>query len=107
MQTKAIEILKLAGGVTQDAAPDNLKKFLSKGVTAKRVFHCCGGCRMGDDAKTSVVNRDCRLHDVENVFLADGSIFPTGSGVNPTLTIQANAFRVGARIVELSKSNVV
>lgn len=98
---KAAEILKLAGGLTLGDAPHELKPFLGKGVTANRMFHGSGGCRFGDDAKTSVLDRDCKVHGISNLFVTDGSFMPTGSGVNPTLTIQANALRVGQRIPEL------
>jgi len=56
--------------------------------------------RMGNDADTSVFNRDCRAHEVDNLYAVDGSIFPTSTGVNPTLTIMANAWRVAEGIVE-------
>lgn len=57
-----------------------------------------GGCRFGDDPKTSVLDRDCRVHDVENLYVSDGSFMPTGGSVPPTFTIYANAFRVAERI---------
>ena len=58
-----------------------------------------GGCRFGKDPKTSVLNSNCRAHDVENLYLSDGSFMPTGGSVPYTWTIYANAFRVGDRIV--------
>lgn len=61
--------------------------------------HQAGTCRMGRDAKTSVVNEHCRVHDVDNVFLADGSVHVTNGGFNPVLTIMANAYRVSSYIV--------
>jgi choline dehydrogenase-like flavoprotein len=54
--------------------------------------------RMGNDAESSVLNRDCRAHEVENLYAVDGSPFPTSTGVNPTLTIMANAWRVAEGI---------
>lgn len=60
-----------------------------------------GGCRFGHDAKTSVLNADCRAHDVENLYITDGSFMPTGGSVPYTWTIYANAFRVAARIKEV------
>ncbi len=51
--------------------------------------------RMGDDPNTSVVNRYGQSHDVKNLFACDGSIFTTGGGENPTLTIVALAMREG------------
>lgn len=53
-----------------------------------------GGCRFGKDAKTSVLNEQCRAHEVENLFITDGSFMPTGGSVTYTFTIYANAFRV-------------
>ena len=60
--------------------------------------HLHGTCRAGEDPRTSVVNRDGRLHSVENVYVADGSYMPYPGGLNPTLTIQANALRI-ARLI--------
>jgi choline dehydrogenase-like flavoprotein len=54
--------------------------------------HQAGTCRMGDDPKTSVVNRFCQLHDVDNVFVMDGSVHVTNGGFNPALTILAMAY---------------
>lgn len=58
-----------------------------------------GGCRFGDDPETSVLDRDCRVHSAENVFVSDGSFMPTGGSVPYTWTIYANAFRVADHIV--------
>ncbi|MCU1730124.1 MULTISPECIES: GMC oxidoreductase [unclassified Pseudomonas] len=60
--------------------------------------HLHGTCRAGDDARTSVVDRDGKLHSLENVYVADGSYMPYPGGVNPTLTIQANALRIARQI---------
>jgi choline dehydrogenase-like flavoprotein len=55
--------------------------------------HVLGTCRMGTDPETSVVGPDCRSHDLPNLWVCDGSVFPTGGAVNPSLTIQAIATR--------------
>ena len=60
--------------------------------------HQAGTCRMGNDAKTSVVDRDCRVHELENVYVVDASVNVTNGGFNPVLTIMANAYRVGEQI---------
>lgn len=60
--------------------------------------HQAGTCRMGNDPKTSVVNRDCQMHEIDNLFIADGSVNVTNGAFNPALTILANAYRVGERI---------
>ena len=53
-----------------------------------------GGCRFGRDCKTSVLDPNCRVHEVENLFVTDGSFMPTGGSVPYTWTIYANSFRV-------------
>lgn len=60
--------------------------------------HAMGSCRMGRDAKASVVNEFCQSHDVPNLFVCDTSVFVTGSGVNPTLTAMAIANRAAEHI---------
>ncbi len=61
--------------------------------------HIMGTLRFGPDPKTSVCNADGRFHDVGNLWAADGSLFPTSSGYNPTLTIVALACRVAGAMV--------
>ncbi|MDG0024885.1 GMC family oxidoreductase [Trinickia sp. Y13] len=63
--------------------------------------HLNGTARMGDDPSTSVVNADCRSWDIPNLWICDGSVFPTVGGVNPSLTIQAIACRTADRIAAL------
>jgi len=53
-----------------------------------------GGCRFGNDIKASVLDKDCRVHDVDNLYVSDGSFMPTGGSVPYTWTIYANSFRV-------------
>ncbi|WP_176057659.1 GMC family oxidoreductase [Paraburkholderia sp. BCC1876] len=64
--------------------------------------HLNGTARMGDDPSRSVVDADCRSWDIRNLWICDGSVFPTVGGVNPSLTIQAIACRTAERIVELA-----
>ncbi|MDP9381606.1 MAG: GMC family oxidoreductase, partial [Chloroflexota bacterium] len=65
--------------------------------------HLMGGCRMGSDRNNSVVDEWCRSWDVPNLFVCDGSVFVTSSGVNPSLTIQAIAARTADYITEAAK----
>jgi choline dehydrogenase-like flavoprotein len=65
--------------------------------------HQAGTCRMGNDPKTSVVNDYGRIHDVDNVFVADGSVHVTNGGFNPVLTIMATAYRASEHIVNTWK----
>jgi choline dehydrogenase-like flavoprotein len=74
-------------------------------VGATRIFrqeddtnHLAGTARMGSDAAASVVNADCRSWDIPNLWVCDGSVFPTSGGVNPSLTITAIALRTADRI---------
>ncbi|MDQ6702042.1 MAG: GMC family oxidoreductase, partial [Pseudomonadota bacterium] len=81
---KMSEILRAAGG--EDV------------WSANRTAHLMGTCRMGRDPRASVVDGDGRAHDMPNLFICDGSVFPTSGGVNPSLTIQAIAARTADRI---------
>lgn len=65
--------------------------------------HQHGTTRMGDDPETSVLNRWCQSHEVGNLFVVDGSSFPTSTGANPTLTIMANAWRVAEHIADIGQ----
>jgi choline dehydrogenase-like flavoprotein len=58
-----------------------------------------GGCRFGNEPAHSVLDRNCRVHDCDNVYVSDGSFMPTGGSVPYTFTIYANAFRVADRIL--------
>jgi choline dehydrogenase-like flavoprotein len=61
--------------------------------------HQAGTCRMGNDPKTSVVNRYCQVHDIDNLFIVDGSVHVTNGGFNPVLTIMAIAYHASEHIV--------
>jgi choline dehydrogenase-like flavoprotein len=65
--------------------------------------HVHGTCRMGADPSRSVLDRHCRAHDVKNLWVVDGSCFPTAGGYNPTLTLLANAYRVAEHFVAEAK----
>jgi choline dehydrogenase-like flavoprotein len=64
--------------------------------------HLLGTCRMGAEADSSVVNGDGRSWEIRNLWICDGSLFPTCGGVNPSLTIQALACRMADRIKDLA-----
>jgi len=67
----------------------------------KETAHINGTARMGDDPRNSVVNADCKSWDIPNLWICDGSVFPTVGGVNPSLTIQAIACRTADRIKQM------
>jgi len=62
--------------------------------------HQVGTCKFGDDPKSSVLDLNCRAHDLDNLYVVDGSFFVSSGAVNPTLTIIANALRVGDHLLE-------
>ncbi len=61
--------------------------------------HSCGTLRFGHDPETSVLDRNCRLHGFRNLYVTDSSFMPSSLGINPSLTIAANALRVGDHIL--------
>ena len=68
--------------------------------------HQCGTAVAGTDPATSVVDRDCRAHEVDNLWIIDGSFFPSSAALNPALTIAANALRVAPKIAEATRGGV-
>ena len=60
----------------------------------------CGTCRFGDDPAESVLDLNCRTHDIDNLYVVDGSFFPSNASVSPALTIIANALRVGDHLIQ-------
>jgi choline dehydrogenase-like flavoprotein len=69
--------------------------YLSENALARIANHILGGARFGTDCNDSVLDVNCRAWKFDNLYVTDGSFMPTSGGANPTLTIQANAFRVG------------
>ncbi|HIP47334.1 MAG TPA: GMC family oxidoreductase [Campylobacterales bacterium] len=70
-------------------------KYITEGISPYPPQNLqAGGCRFGDDPKTSVLDKECRAHEVKNLFVTDGSFMPTGGSVPFTWTIYANSFRV-------------
>ena len=85
---------KLMDVLEQKLRAIGFDRFLRVPMPISVVNHQCGTCRMGNDPATSVVDRAGRAHDLDNLYLADASVFPAAGATNPTLTIAANAFRV-------------
>ncbi|MEM7761030.1 MAG: GMC family oxidoreductase [Cyanobacteria bacterium P01_A01_bin.40] len=86
------EILKAVDKATKHIIPFSI--YPRSYIPLSAVGHQCGTCRFGSDPATSVLNLNCRTHDLNNLYVVDSSFFPSISGVNPTLTIIANAIRV-------------
>ena len=77
--------------------------YLKKKIPLEGVAHQVGTCRFGSDPKTNVLDLNCKTHDVDNLYVVDGSFFPSSAAVNPSLTIMANALRVGEHLIDLMK----
>jgi choline dehydrogenase-like flavoprotein len=92
---RSIEILEAAGAKNVWAPPVN---------DSRGGAHNRGTCRMGNDPKTSVVDRYHRAHDVPNLFIVDGSNMVTGGRNHPTMTIQALAFRAADHLIRAAKT---
>jgi len=95
---RSLELLDAAGCVQKWAYPN--------GDTSAAV-HLLGTCRMGNDPKTSVVDKHHRAHDVPNLFIVDGSSFVTSGRNQPTCTIQALAYRAADQITRLAKAGEI
>ncbi|HXM92723.1 MAG TPA: GMC family oxidoreductase [Candidatus Dormibacteraeota bacterium] len=84
-------------------ATDAKQKWASPVEEQDFAYHLLGTCRMGNDPRTSVINPDHRTHDIKNLFLCDGSTLVTSGRGQPTMTIQALAYRAADRITALAK----
>jgi choline dehydrogenase-like flavoprotein len=85
------------GGVTDQIGSGAV---FGKDELARCANHILGGARFGANHQDSVLDPDCCAWGFDNLFVTDGSFMPTSGGANPTLTIQANAFRVALKIAE-------
>jgi choline dehydrogenase-like flavoprotein len=74
--------------------------FVGQRIPLAGVAHQNGTIRFGQDPKTSALDVNCKAHDLDNLYVVDGSFFPSSGAVNPALTIMANALRVAERIAE-------
>ncbi len=74
--------------------------YMKNDIPVAGVAHQAGTCRFGADPATSVLNIDCRAHEVDNLYAADTSVFPSIGAVNPALTAMANSLRVGDHLLE-------
>ena len=95
---RALELLDAAGAQ---------KKWAIEPQESTASVHLMGTCRMGNDPKTSVVDKYHRAYDVPNLFIVDGSSFVTSGRNQPTCTIQALAYRASDYIARMAKSGII
>ena len=74
--------------------------YLKNEIPVAGVAHQAGTARMGAEADSSVVNPECRAHEVDNLYIVDTSVFPSIGAVNPALTAMANSLRVGDHLLD-------
>ena len=74
--------------------------YMKSDIPIAGVAHQAGTCRMGTDPATSVLDTNCKTHEVDNLYVVDTSFFPSIGAVNPALTAMANAIRVGDHLLE-------
>ena len=77
------------------------KHYLSRKVPLSGLAHQCGSCRFGENPDNSVLDINCKAHDLDNLYVVDSSFFPSSAAVNPSLTIIANALRVGDHLASI------
>ncbi len=73
--------------------------YMKSDIPIAGVAHQAGTCRFGSDPATSVLDTDCKAHELDNLYIADASILPSIGAVNPALTVMANALRVGDHLL--------
>ena len=81
----------------EDLIPRNL--YMKNEIGIGGVAHQAGTCRFGTDPKTSVLDTNCKAHEIDNLYVVDTSFFPSIGAVNPALTVMANALRVGDHLL--------
>jgi choline dehydrogenase-like flavoprotein len=85
-----------------DAFADSLRPLCDVSISEPSGMlnrtHACGTCRFGDDPRSGVLDRDNRIHELDNAYVLDASFFPSSGGINPSLTIVANSLRASTLI---------
>jgi choline dehydrogenase-like flavoprotein len=74
--------------------------FIGQQLPLAAVAHQNGTIRFGNNPETSALDRNCKAHEVDNLYVVDASFFPSSGAVNPALTIMANALRVGDHLLQ-------
>jgi choline dehydrogenase-like flavoprotein len=83
--------------------PDHLLNrhvYMKNDIPVAGCAHQAGTCRFGTDPETSVLDAECRAHEVDNLYVVDTSVFPSIGAVNPALTAMANSLRVGDHVLD-------
>jgi choline dehydrogenase-like flavoprotein len=96
LKDRWVDVLKRAGHASTTVP---LHAYFKKRIPLEGVGHQNGTCRMGHDPATSVLDANCKAHEIDNLYVVDASCFVSASAVNPSLTIIANALRVADHLL--------
>ncbi len=96
LKDRWVDVLRKAGHATTSIP---LHAYFKKRIPIEGIGHQNGTCRMGADSAASVLDPHCKAHDLDNLYVADASVFVSASAVNPSLTIIANAIRVADHLL--------
>jgi choline dehydrogenase-like flavoprotein len=96
LKDRWVDVLKRAGHANTSVP---LHAYFKKRIPLEGVGHQNGTCRMGTDPETSVLDPQCKAHDLDNLYVVDASCFVSASAVNPSLTVIANAIRVAEHLL--------
>jgi choline dehydrogenase-like flavoprotein len=97
LKDRWVDVLKKAGHAATSVP---LHAYFKKRIPIEGVGHQNGTCRMGTDPLSTVLDTNCKAHDLDNLYVVDASFFVSASAVNPSLTVIANAIRVAEHIVK-------
>jgi choline dehydrogenase-like flavoprotein len=92
------EILNHIGMAAHHVLDKNF--YASMDIPVAGVAHQAGTCRFGTDPASSVLDVNCKAHELDNLYVVDSSFFPSIGAVNPALTVMANAIRVGEHVAQ-------
>jgi choline dehydrogenase-like flavoprotein len=111
MQETFTAIVEAAGGTVFHGARRTDTGVIDKGQhgisEGGEIIHELGTVRMGNDPKTSALNKNCQAHDVKNLFVADGACFVTGPDKNPTLTITALSWKTSEYLLDQARKGEI
>jgi choline dehydrogenase-like flavoprotein len=97
LKDRWVDVLKQAGHADTHIP---LHAYFKKRIPLEGVGHQNGTCRMGADPASSVLDSNCKAHQLDNLYLVDASVFVSASAVNPSLTVIANSLRIAKHILE-------
>jgi hypothetical protein len=93
------KLIQIMDNVAENEGVGGTTKYYGFKLGIGGVSHQNGTCRFGRDPKTSVLDLNCKAHDLDNLYVVDTSFFPSSGAVNPSLTAMANALRVGEHLI--------